>query len=71
MSKNRFFSILSNIHFNDNDTSIKNLKLAKIEPLITSLNNSFNKYNYPAKEICIDESIVPFRGRLSFKKYIP
>lgn len=30
------------------------------------------QYTYtPKEEICIDETLVPFRGRLSFKKYIP
>ena len=60
MTKNKFLSILSNMHFNNNDTPVKNSKFIKIEPLITLLDNKFNKYNNPSGGFYIDESIVRF-----------
>lgn len=69
MSRNRFQLLLKMIHFNNNEDAIEN-RLHKINPLIQKLIVSFQAAIIPQDELCIDETIVPFRGRLSFRQYI-
>lgn len=74
MSRNRFTTILGMLHFstsnmNINDSSIS--KLFKIENVINHARNKYRTIMTPYKNMCIDESIVPFKGRLSFKQYLP
>lgn len=69
MSRNRFQLILKMWHFHNNDV-ITNERLQKISPLMTKLKEAFQSVIIPKESVCIDESIVPFRGRLSFKQYI-
>lgn len=71
MSRNRFENILANLHVADNDNSDKEDRLYKISPLINAFNNISGRFYRPGKSVCIDESLVPFRGRIIFKQYIP
>lgn len=70
LSRNRFELILSVIHVTDNNNAPENRRLHKIQPLIDIRVDKFNKVLIPEKNICIDESMVPFRGRLMFRQYI-
>ena len=70
MPRNRFELILRMWHFSDNNECPRGDRLFKIQPLIDRLLERFQTANIPNKEICIDETLVPFRGRLSFKQYI-
>lgn len=70
MSRNRFKLILSVIHVSDNNNAPLNNRLHKIEPLVDILVHKFNNVLIPRKNVCIDESMVPFRGRLLFGQYI-
>lgn len=36
-----------------------------------NLKKKFGEYMYPYMNICIDESLLLFKGRLSFRQYIP
>ena len=70
MPRNRFEDILRFIHFSDeNDDSAGRLK--KIRDLATLFNKKFQQHRIPGENITIDESVVPFRGRLKFKQYLP
>jgi len=71
MSKNRFRAILSMFHFSDNENSSNVDRLYKIKPLLDMMNNKFHKMYEPDESVCIDETMVPFRGRLNFRQYIP
>lgn len=74
MSRNRFQAILSCIRFDDKDTRSArrvNDKLAPIRDIFTMINATLGKYYSPGKTVVIDEQLVPFRGRCSFKQYIP
>ena len=62
--------ILSNIHFTAIVQSNDN-KLGKIKDLLETSNQHFGKYYIPGPDIVIDEFIVPFKGRLSWKQFIP
>lgn len=70
MSRNRFELILRMWHLSNNQECPKGDRLFKIQGLIDMLLERFQKANIPFRDVCIDESIVPFRGKLSFKQYI-
>lgn len=70
MSRNRFELLLRCLHFADNSLNSES-RLAKIEPLITHLQESFHNVLLPGEDVVIDETLVPWRGRLVFRQYIP
>ncbi|KAJ8949766.1 hypothetical protein NQ314_008119 [Rhamnusium bicolor] len=71
MSRNRFELLLNLWHFSDNDMCPEGDRGYKIEPLMKSFVQKFQEVYTPMQEFCIDESLVPFRGRLIMKQYIP
>ncbi|KAE9543544.1 hypothetical protein AGLY_002344 [Aphis glycines] len=70
MSRNRFELILSVLHVSDNSKAPPNNRLYNIQSLVDILVNKYNNALIPEKNLCIDESMVPFLGRLSFRQYI-
>lgn len=70
MSRNRFELLLANWHFQDNQKSDTSDRLHKLGPLLEQLRKNFQKFYIPKDKICVDETIVPFRGRLAFIQYI-
>lgn len=71
MSRNRFQALLSMLHFENNVTSSQSNRLRKIEKLIDHLQTNFKALFYPGEDFVIDETLVPWRGRLVFRQYIP
>lgn len=76
MPRNRFQLILKFLHFNDNEKHIPrgepgHDRLFKIRPFMTKLISNFQKVYIPFKNISIDESMVGFKGRISFLQYMP
>ncbi|CAG4992906.1 unnamed protein product [Colias eurytheme] len=69
MSRNRFELILKNLHYVNNETADKSDRIYKIRPLIEELNETFQKSYAPKEDVCVDESQVPFRGRIIFRQY--
>ncbi|KAK5979627.1 PiggyBac transposable element-derived protein 4 [Trichostrongylus colubriformis] len=57
------------LHFVDNDNADKANRLYKIQPVLDLLNGTFQKMYRPPKELSIDESMVPYRGRVVFKQF--
>jgi len=39
--------------------------------VIDDLNEKFSKYLNPGKNLCIDESLLLWKGRLKFKQFLP
>ena len=74
MRRDRFLLILRFLHFADN----KNFnpadpardRLYKIREVSEMIKKRCSEVFYPAKLLSIDESLVLFKGRLSFKQYI-
>jgi len=75
MCKDRFLLLLKFIHFNDNSAlppREANRKLYKVKPILDHFNTAFMKHYIPEKDICIDESLVGFRGKTpSLRQYLP
>ncbi|KAK6735372.1 hypothetical protein RB195_018528 [Necator americanus] len=62
MTRDRFEEIQRHLHFVDNAAADKTNKLYKLRPIPDYLNNRFPAMYRPEKELCFDESVVPFRG---------
>ncbi|GBP44057.1 PiggyBac transposable element-derived protein 4 [Eumeta japonica] len=69
MSRNRFELLLQMIHFSQEDDSNKSDRLHRVQHLLDMLNVNFKNNFIPGQDICVDESMVPFRGRLLFCQY--
>ncbi|XP_028178278.1 piggyBac transposable element-derived protein 4-like isoform X2 [Ostrinia furnacalis] len=75
MSFRRFLLIKKCLHFVDN-TSIteqstgEQKKLKKIQPILNHLNDKFSSLYLPEQNIAIDESLLLWKGRLSFSQLI-
>lgn len=63
----RFQSILSTLHFSIQEDSFN--KITKIRPVIDYLLERIQGIYRPGRNICIDESLMKFHGRLSFKQF--
>ena len=72
MSRDRFQLLLRFLHFADNTctTSATN-RMYKLQPLLDSVVSKFKSVYTPGNSLVIDESLIPFRGRLVFRQYIP
>ncbi|XP_050063343.1 piggyBac transposable element-derived protein 4-like [Aphis gossypii] len=71
MSRNRFELILRFWHFSDNEQAPENDRIFKVRNLIQKIVNNFQNAMEPEEMMAVDETKVPFRGRLKFKQYIP
>ena len=71
MTRDRFSLLLRHFHFNDNTFLDKSNRLYKIEPLVKMLNENFQLTYSPGADLIVDESLIPFRGRVLFRQYIP
>lgn len=76
MPRVRFDWLLGNLHLNDNILQPKRGdpgydKLYKVRPLLKLLSETFSKYYKPSKSVSVDESMIKFKGRVSFRQYMP
>ena len=73
-SRKRFLQILRALHFVDNSSvppGPRSDRLWKIRPAFDFLVDRFSSIFMPGKNLCIDESLLLWKGRLFFKQYIP
>ncbi|XP_008482636.3 piggyBac transposable element-derived protein 4, partial [Diaphorina citri] len=71
MSRNRFQILLKNVHFADNTQIEQGDRLGKIKRITELIQQKFKALYYPGKDFVIDESLIPWRGRLIMRQYIP
>ncbi len=72
MTRVRFELLIKFMHFNNNAGALQQEdKLYKLRPLVDMLNKQYHDVYKPGAELIIDESMVPFRGRVGFRKYLP
>ena len=78
MPRDRFNQIWRYLHFCDesksgeeqDDPTKPKDKLFKIRPLLASLLPKYETVYVPEQIISIDESMIPFKGRIGFRQYI-
>uniref|UniRef100_A0A1B6LW93 PiggyBac transposable element-derived protein domain-containing protein n=1 Tax=Graphocephala atropunctata TaxID=36148 RepID=A0A1B6LW93_9HEMI len=68
MSRDRFLAILRCLNFENHPD--KNNRSSKVQFLIDYFNNKMTNIYYPQQNLCIDEGMVLWRGRLYFRQYI-
>ncbi|XP_035712696.1 piggyBac transposable element-derived protein 4-like [Folsomia candida] len=73
MSRDRFTDIMRALHFqNDGNIPTGNIdRFIKLGSFFPSLMSKFKNFVIPGEYLYIDESLMPFKGRLSFKQYVP
>lgn len=69
MARNRFQVILRALRFYD--TNIPVTKKEKIDYIVKNCVKNFQTYYSPGKHLSIDEALLGFKGRLSYRQYIP
>ena len=67
-SQDRFLVLLQCLHFVNN--AILSDPLYKIRNVLISLTSAFGPVFVPYKDLCIDESLMLWKGRLAFCQYI-
>lgn len=70
MSRDRYVFLLRILHFSEITTASSD-RLANIREFYNMLRLSFKNTFRPFGNLCIDESLLLYKGRLSFKQYIP
>lgn len=70
MARDRYVVLLQILHFNDNNAASDD-SLAKIRPVIDKLKISFSRSFAPYENLCVDESLLLYKGRCYFKQFIP
>jgi len=74
MTEKRFHLLLKFLHFADNskfDPDQRKKKLYKIQPILDHLKSKFSSVYTPERSICVDESLILWKGRLGWIQYIP
>lgn len=72
MKRDRYLLIMRLLHFTDNDAEpVEGDSLRKIRSVVDHLKTTFKSNFYPFQNLCIDESLLLYKGRLYFKQYIP
>ena len=66
-SRGRFLQIYWMLHVGN---LTENTKRAKVQPFLDKIIPLFQQYLTPSRELSIDESVIAFRGKLSFRVYI-
>lgn len=46
-------------------------KLYKVRPFLNMMQENFEKYFFPNREVAVDEYMIKFKGRNSMKQYLP
>ena len=72
MARDRFELLLEFWHFPDNNKYHSNQdRRFRLKPLLDLLKASFRSVYIPGAVVTIDETMIPWRGRLLFKQYVP
>ena len=76
MTRQRFMKLVGNLHVNDNNKAVPRGdpaydRLHKIRPLLTKMDANFHKQAVSSSSQSIDEAMIRFKGRSSFRQYMP
>ncbi|XP_070193310.1 piggyBac transposable element-derived protein 4-like isoform X1 [Littorina saxatilis] len=75
MPRDRFLALFTFWHLNDNEEaplpgSPDYDKLYKIQPFFSHLQERFSSVYYPEENMAVDESVMPWRGRVAWRQFI-
>ena len=76
MSRDFFMNILSFLHLSDNNNYIPRGErgynpLFKLGKVYENILSRFKNVWYPGQHVCIDEGMIPFRGKVHMRVYAP
>ena len=71
LPRNRFQKVFWMLHLPVQPAGQTTYQLDKLQPLLNILLGSFQSSFYPGCEVSVDESMVGFKGKVSFKQYCP
>ncbi|XP_069177119.1 piggyBac transposable element-derived protein 4-like [Procambarus clarkii] len=71
MSRDRFAIILRCLHFANDEDRNDDDGLWEVRYVLNELIGKYRDFYVPAQKLVIDESLVLFKERLTFKQYIP
>ena len=70
MPRDRFLQIFWNLHLCDPSVTAKDPRNAKVQPLLDIHSSVFESAYTPGQHVAVDESMIGFKGRVSFRQYI-
>jgi len=70
MKVKRFELLLRTFHVSNNHKCRPGDRLFKVRGLVDLLVSKYKRAHIPEESLCIDESVIPFIGRLSFRQYL-
>lgn len=70
MSRDRFLLLARMLHFCNNENQISGDRLFKLDVVLEEIRDYFKAGLVPFQNLVIDESLVLWKGRLSFKQFI-
>lgn len=68
--RDRFMALLRCLRFSEESADADD-RLAKLRPLLATLENTLLRFFYPGEDVAVDEAMCGFKGRSAFKQYIP
>ncbi|KAK8771667.1 hypothetical protein V5799_010397, partial [Amblyomma americanum] len=71
MSRQRFWALSKYLHFCDNSLPQSGDKLWKLRPVLDHVLKCFDTAYDPEEYLAVDESLMKFRGRLSYVQFNP
>lgn len=71
MSRRRYEKLSKYVHLTDPNVEDANDKLGKVRPFIKLLKQKFRALLTPGVALTVDEAMIKFNGRLSWKQYMP
>jgi hypothetical protein len=66
-SRHQYATILTYLHSSDNTKQTEDDLLYKIDSILCDIKRKFSNSFYPYQNLCVDESVVPFKGPPKFK----
>ena len=70
LSRNRFEQTFHLLHLANNTCDPGNDKIYKVRRFATILTSQFESLYTLRQQVTIDEAVIPFKGKLSFKQYM-
>lgn len=70
MSRDRYLLLMKMLHFSNNEKQIPEDRLFKLNMVIDEIKKKFKDFLVPYRNLVIDESLMLWKDRLSFKQFI-